>query len=65
MTVDQMKLKTIMAKQKVTVKGLADLSGVSKMSLNSILKGKTKTTRIDIVGRIADALQCSPSDFAE
>ncbi|WP_288936052.1 helix-turn-helix domain-containing protein [uncultured Acidaminococcus sp.] len=61
------KVKTLiqaMALKKFNQNQLAKRSGVSRNTINGMLKGK-KTTNIDTLGKIATALEISPLELID
>lgn len=63
MRIDRVKLVTELAKRDMTQKRLAELSGVSRATINYIRGGKCCT---DEVGqKIADALEVDVTEIAE
>lgn len=64
MNVQVKKLIQAMALKKLNQNQLAKRSGVSRNTINGMLKGK-KTTNIDTLGKIATALEISPLELIE
>lgn len=63
MRIDRVKLATELARQDITQKRLAELSGVSRATINYVRAGKSCT---DEVGRrIARALGVKPEEIIE
>lgn len=64
MKIDVHKLMSLMGEKGINIKMLSEMSGVSKVTIHNILKGRTTTTRIDIVGELAKALGVEMKEFA-
>lgn len=55
-------IRQIRKQQKLTLKDLAKLSGVSKSHISAIETG-AKMPTIDVVCKLAKALKCKPEDL--
>ena len=59
MAIDEKALKRVMLQKRLTNKELSEKSGVSKVTLNKIIKGET-IPRLETVYSLADALEVEP-----
>lgn len=59
MAIDEKLLKRVMLQKRLTNKELSEKSGISKVTLNKIIKGET-IPRLETVYSIADALEVEP-----
>lgn len=64
MKIDTDKLKFLMISQQLTFRQLAKLAAISESKIYALATGKKATsTRLDIIGRIAAALDVDASAF--
>lgn len=63
MRIDRVRFCTELAKKDMTLKRLAEISGISRQTLSYIKQGKSCTDEVGI--KIADALSVNPSELIE
>ena len=63
MPIDKEKLKTFMIDKKMNISDLSKISNVSKSQISRLIKEDTKTTRLDTLGKIAEALGVNYEDL--
>lgn len=62
----RIRLLELMAKNEIRhVSTLAEMAGVSDQSLNNLIKGRTRTLRLDTLAKICKALDCKIEELIE
>lgn len=56
MEIDRIKIRYLIAKKKINVSKLSELSGLSRSAISKVINGQTPSPRPATIGMIAEAL---------
>ena len=59
------KIAVLLVKNNITAKELSQRTGISVQTFSNWKKGKIKKPRLDVIGKIAKALNCDIEEFKE